>query len=200
MKIIVKLAGFAFVGGAMLSAQTQCLPGFDTSGNRLLKGAFRYRQVAILNYDQNGFVTEVQATSGTITFDGNGNYTISGGSSVDNTVSSGAVQSFSATGTYVIGANGAGYLANPLHPTACSDNIYGAVAQGIFSGSATEETKTFLNDILVAIPAGTPTNASFNAPYWLGVLDFTAASDNSLKNALFQITPNGSGSLGALSI
>src|SRR5258708_5974963 len=102
MTYIHRLAIIAAFGGAVLSAQS-----LDSSGNGLLKGAFRFRQVAILNYDNNGFVTQVRAAYGTITFDGAaplGNYSVTG-TSVDNTVSRGAPQSLSVAGTYVIGGD-----------------------------------------------------------------------------------------------
>ena len=102
------------------------------------------------------------ASSGTITFDGAGNYTVSG-TSVDNTVSSGAAQPLNVSGTYAIGSNGAGFIANPLYPTEVNDYVYGAVSQGVFAGSSTEseEDGNILNDIFIAIPVGAaPTNAS----------------------------------------
>jgi uncharacterized protein (TIGR03437 family) len=194
MKLLTQFA-IVVLGVAALHGQT-----LDSSGNNLLNGAFHFRQVAIWNYDQNGYVTEIRAAYGTITFDGAGNYSVTG-SYVDNTVSRGAVQTLSVTGTYVIGANGTGYIANPLAPTASSDRIYGAVAQGVFTGSTTEEIQTYFNDLLVAIPAGAaPTNASFTGSYWTGVLDFTGATDSALKNAMFQLTGNGQGGLGTISL
>jgi len=194
MKITANLALMTVLGGALASAQN-----LDSSGNGLLKGAFRFRQVAILNYDQNGFVTQVRAAFGTISFDGAGNYSVAG-NYIDNTKSSGASQALTVTGTYVIGANGTGYIANPLAPTNSADWIYGAVAQGAFTGSTTEETQIYLNDLFVAIPAGSPTNSSFTSPYWIGVMDFTNASDQSVKNGMFQLTPNGSGGLGTITV
>ena len=124
--------GTAVFGLAAAAGQTQ-----DTSGNGLLKGSFRFRHVAIQNVDANYNPTEITATYGTITFDGAGNYTVTG-TTVDNTVSSGAPQPLNVTGTYAIGSNGAGYIANPLYPTDSNAYIYGAVAQGVYTGSSTE--------------------------------------------------------------
>jgi uncharacterized protein (TIGR03437 family) len=167
----------------------------DNSGNGLLKGAFRFRQVAVLNYDQNANPTQMRSAYGVITFDGNGNYSVTG-TYVDNTVSNGAPQTLTVTSTYAIGSNGLGYMQNPLLPTDNSSRIYGAVAQGVFSGSASESA---FNDILVAIPSGTPpANSSFNVPYWTGVLDFAGASSTAIKNALFKLSPNGQGSFGTI--
>ena len=58
-----------------------------------------------------------------------------------------------------------------------------------------------LNDIFIAIPVGTaPTNASFTAPYQTGVLDFTDANSSAILNALFELTPNGQGGFGTISL
>ncbi len=174
----------------------------DTSGNGLLKGAFRFRHLAVQNVDNNGDATQTTASYGVITFDGAGNYTLTG-TPVDNTVSAGAAKSLSATGTYAIGSNGIGFVANPLYPTDSYDFIYGAVAQGVFIGSSSESggENYILNDIFVAIPAASsPTLASLSVPYQVGLLDFTGGTDTSAKNALFKISPNGAGALANISL
>src|SRR5580692_8067297 len=137
-------------------AQTQ-----DNSGNGLLKGNFAFRHTAVQNIDANFDPSQITASYGKIAFDGAGNYTITG-TSVDNTVSNGSPQALSVTGTYAIGANGLGYVANPLYPTDSARYVYGAVAQGVFSGSSTEsfDDGAILNDIFVAIlPGSAPSNA-----------------------------------------
>lgn len=185
------------LGSAVAYGQVQ-----DTSGNGLLKGSFRFRHVAIQNVDPDNNPTEITATYGSITFDGAGNYTLSG-TTVDNTVSSGSPQALNLTGTYAIGSNGTGYVANPLYPMNQSARIYGAVAQGVYTGSSTEslDNEEILNDIFVAIPVGTaPTNASFTSPYQSGLLDFTGASSTTLKSALFELTPNGQGGFGTITL
>jgi len=198
----LQAAVIAALGLATASGQTQ-----DTSGNGLLKGNFEFRNVAIQAVDGNSNPTQVTATYGSIVFDGNGNYTVTG-TQVDNTVSSGAPQSFSATGTYAIGANGAGYIASPLYPTDAYDYEYGAVSQGVFVGSATEaEGEGYvLNDLFIAIPlpaavlSPTLANSSFTSPYQTGVLDFQNAGSSSIMNALFQLTPNGKGTFGTITL
>jgi len=181
------LAGLGLMAAA---AQTQ-----DTTGNGMLKGTFHFRDVAIQSVDENFNPTEVTASYGTITFDGAGNYTIVG-STVDNTISGGAIQPLNVTATYAIGANGAGYLVNPIFPTDPDAFVYGAVSQGVFTGSATESQGdgNVFNDLFIAIPGGTtPTNASFTSPYQTGLLDFANGGSSAIKNALFELSPNGSG-------
>lgn len=184
---------------ALASGQVQ-----DTSGNGLLHGSFRFRHVAAQNFDPDNNPTEITASYGTITFDGAGNYTLTG-TTVDNTVSNGAAQSLNVTGTYAIGSNGTGYVSNPLYPTNPSDYIYGAVSQGVYTGSSTESVigagNFGVNDIFVAIPVGSaPANASFTSPYQTGLLDFTGANSAAIKNALFELTPNGKGNFGTITL
>lgn len=165
----------------------------------MLSGIFEFRHVAVLNVDSNFNPVEVAATYGTITFDGNGNYRVRG-TIVDNMVLSGAPQEFTVLATYAIGANGAGYVANPLYPSDPFCNIYGAVAQGVFTGSTTEvgDEEGILNDIFVAIPQGSVSGSSFNSGYQAGVLDFAGGGSSAIKNALFELSPNGSGGFGTI--
>lgn len=197
IKLLFPITIAAVFGMAAAAGQTP-----DSSGDGLLKGGFHFRHVAILNVDANFNPSEIQATYGTITFDGAGNYTISG-TTVDNTVSSGAAQPFSVTGTYAIGGNGAGFIANPLHPTDPNAYVYGAVAQGVYTGSSTEvqQENLTLNDMFIAIPAGSaPTNASFTSSFQTGLLDFSGAGSSAIKNALFKLSPNGQGQFGAITL
>jgi uncharacterized protein (TIGR03437 family) len=196
-KSLLQAAALAAFGLAMASGQTQ-----DSSGNGLLKGNYQFRNVAVQAVDSNSNPSQVTATYGLITFDGNGNYTITG-MQVDNTISGGTPQTFTTTGTYAIGANGAGYVASPLYPTDGYDYEYGAVSQGIFAGSATEaEGENYiLNDIFIAIPVGAvPTNASFTSSYQTALLDFQNAGSASIMNALFQLNPNGKGQFGTITL
>jgi uncharacterized protein (TIGR03437 family) len=191
---LVLVAAFSL---AVAAGQTQ-----DTSGNAMLKGSYRFRHLAVQTVDANFNPTDITAVYGTITFDGAGNYTIAG-TSVDNGVSSGAPQPLNITGTYAIGSNGTGYLTNELYPTDPNAYIYGAVAQGVYTGSSTESQgdQNTLNDIFIAIPAGSaPTNASFTSPYQTGLLDFTGAGSTAINNALFELTPNGKGGFGAITL
>jgi uncharacterized protein (TIGR03437 family) len=186
------------VGLATASAQTQ-----DNSGNAMLKGAFYFRHVAIQIVNANDDPTDITAVNGTITFDGAGKYTLKG-TSVDNGVAGGAPQALTQSGTYAIGSNGLGYLTNELYPNDPNAAIYGAIAQGVFSGSSSESQQDMntLNDLFVAIPAPAvaPANAGFTAAYQTGVLDFPGANSSAVKNALFNLTPDGKGNFGTITL
>jgi uncharacterized protein (TIGR03437 family) len=186
--------GIAVAFGQFAFGQTQ-----DTSGNGLLHGNFEFRHVAVQNVDANSNPTQVTATYGTISFNGAGSYTISG-TTVDNTISGGAAQALNVTGTYAIGSNGAGYVSNPLYPTNFNDYIYGAVANGVYTGSSSESEEIgILNDIFIAIPIGpAPTNAGFTSSFQTALLDFAGAGSTAIKNALFELIPDGAGNFSTI--
>ena len=186
------LMAFLVLGLASAGAQTQ-----DGSRNSLLNGVYRFRDVAVQNVNNTYDPTQMTASFGSITFDGAGNYVITG-TTVDNTVNSGAGQPLTVTGKYAIGSSGAGYIENPIYPNDQTALIYGAVSQGVFTGSATETwtSANIFNDIFVAIPTGTaPTNATFNTSYQVGLLDFPTGVSAAVKNALFKLAPDGAGHL-----
>ncbi len=192
-----KLTLLSVFGLAAAFAQTQ-----DSTGDGLLNGSFRFRHLAVQIVDQNFNPTDITAVYGTITFDGAGNYTLAG-TSIDNGIANGAPQALNVNGTYAIGSNGLGYLINPLYPADVNALIYGAVAQGVFTGSSTESEgdQNELNDVFIAIPVGSPpTNAAFTSSYQTGVLDFTAPGSTALKNALFELNPDGKGNFGAITL
>ncbi len=82
-KFLFSLAAFFTLGLALAAGQTQ-----DNSQNGLLKGSYRFRDVAVQNVDSNFNPIEITATYGTISFDGGGNYTITG-TIVDNIATNG---------------------------------------------------------------------------------------------------------------
>ena len=82
-KFLFFTAAFFLLGLAGAAGQTQ-----DNSQNSLLKGSYRFRDVAIQNVDEFYNPTEITASYGTITFACAGNNTISG-TQVDNVATNG---------------------------------------------------------------------------------------------------------------
>jgi hypothetical protein len=222
--LAILCAAFFYAASArQLAAQA---PGFDISGNHMLNGQYYFRQVIYeistsadpstgIAGDINGAI----ALYGTITFDGNGNYSIAGGTSgglvsdSSNTSSTGAqivdplscylagtncTSGTAVSGTYSISASGYGYLSSPI---VSGDFIYGLVsANGIFVASSTETTSSY-SDILIAAPLGSPvpTNATFQGAYTVtGYLP--GGSPLNSADVFFQMNPDGNGNLGTVNI
>jgi uncharacterized protein (TIGR03437 family) len=163
---------------------------FDTSGNGLLTGAFNFRQVVyVQSGDSAGDLSDTAAVYGTMTFDGQGNYTLNA-SVVDFNNGSG---SNTTSGTYAISASGLGFISSPF---STGDFIFGLVSNGIFVGSSTENQNGY-NDLFIAAQAAqpAPTNGSFNGAYWVVDADPTGFLD-----ALFQLNPDGLGNLNTVNV
>ena len=172
----------ARIGAFLCVAAAWPLAGqsFDTSGNGMLNGTYYFRHVLyILNTgaDRNGVygdISEAVAVYGSITFNGNGTYTIPSGTVADSTIGTpdplscyiGGTTCTTGTavnGKYSMSANGYGYIVDPL----TGDAIYGLLSSNnVFMGSDTETTYTY-NDLFIAalLPSPVPGNAFFNGSY-----------------------------------
>ncbi len=171
-------------------------PVWDTSGNGLLKGTYYYRQVTYVLGDNSGDLGEAASLYGNITFDGNGNYTLTGTLMDSGNSAPVSVSSTPLAGTYSIAASGLGSIANPL---LSGESIYGLVSNGIFIGSSTESG---YNDLFIAAPVASPqaANASFQGKYWVAQIDFPDGEVTTARDSLWQLNPDGQGNLGAFSL
>ena len=176
--------------GAAL-ARLASAQAFDSTGNHLLNGAYYFREVA---YTSNVNV----ALYGGITFDGNGNYSISGTTWDD---SSDETQAYSATGTYVISASGYGYLlSNQLLTAVGSSNpvTHGLVSNGIFIGSSTESG---INDLFIAAPIASQGTGTLNGSYTLAYMDpIGEITQGTPFDALLTMSANGGGGIGTVNV
>lgn len=162
---------------------------WDSTGNGLLNGQFRFREVIWIT-DEFGSnrLSEAVALWGTITFDGSGNYTISG------QVFSGSTnptENLNLNGTYAISASGLGFIRRPIE---YGGWVYGTISNGVFIGSTTEDQ---LNDLFIAAQAGgTPlTTATFNQNYTLAYVNLPGFNMDELRDVMFRIQGNGAGGL-----
>src|SRR5579871_828595 len=117
---------------AIASAQT-----FDNSADSSLSGNYFLREVLLSNFDANGNFSRARSLSGTMTFDGKGNYSFAG-LLIDSAQSSGQATGFSTSGTYGVQPNGLAEI-DPLLDQSLSSGqdlrkIFGAVTQSIFVG------------------------------------------------------------------
>ncbi len=216
---MIKPARVALLLSAALSAVPLPAQTFDSSGNGLLSGTYYFRHVIYAistQADENGVagdISEAIAVFGNITFDGNGNYSITNGIAADSYVNSqeGAIvqdglscyiaeeicteaQGTAVAGTYSISASGFGFIINPV----TGDKVYGLVsANGVFVGSSTEATDAY-NDLMIVVgpnPSPLPGNSFFNGSYSVAGF-FPGGSPLSSEDAFFQMNANGAGKPG----
>ncbi len=185
-----RLAILAFL--AISSAFAQQVD-WDTTGNGLLSGTYNFREVL--------WITDLQATNnldeaasqfGTITFDGRGNYSLSATQWSSNTS---ANRAYVRSGTYAISASGFGFI---RRASTDGDYVYGSVANGVFIGSSTESS--FNNMFIAARQSAPVTTATFNQRYTMAYMNLPATSLAQVRDASFQIAPNGAGSLGSVAV
>lgn len=158
-RIGVALMALAFAGYAQLL------------NNQYLNGKYYFRQL-MAGTDAKGAPTNPQSVGGTISFDGAGRFTFTGGS-----------------GAYSIDAAGFVTMDSPLRP---GSKVNARVGPEALIGSSTETTDGSF-DLLVAIPAPAKA-AAFSGTYWTATLGFPA------RNALFGLTPGAGGKLSDFSV
>src|SRR5277367_2531497 len=136
----------------------------QVSNNASLTGKYFFRQIALQT--KGTTVTQTQSASGTLTFDGNGNFTVSGQQITATTSAAG----LSGNGTYAVSPGGFVTLSNPLLAGITMNARLGAQA---LLGSSTEAGAN-LFDLLVAVrgPTSAVSNASLAGPYWVSSLEF----------------------------
>jgi uncharacterized protein (TIGR03437 family) len=185
---------FASLAGLPLAAQPS---GWDSSGNKLLSGTYYFRQVIYqLSNQGNGSLADAASLYGTINFNGSGGYTMAA-TLVE--LANGQVQQGNLTGTYTIAASGQGFLSNPLFQ---GDFIYGLVnAQGIFTGSSTENT-TGYHDMFIAaqLASPLPTASTFRGSYSMAQLDLSNGSPQYTIGLSASMSPDGNGNLGTVAL
>lgn len=186
------------LGRALLPAVILCLQAaaqniaWDSSGNSMLSGSYYFREVIYFVGDNFGNLDQAIAVYGGISFSGTGTYTISAVAFDSNF---GVPQGFSKSGTYSISASGYGFISNPLSD---GDAIFGSVSNGVFIGSSTESG---INDLFVA--AKLPTQGSLGSlrgSYTLSYMDLSGGSPAYAYDALWQMSPDGAGNLGTVSL
>ena len=137
--------------------------------------------------------------SGTITFDGNGNFTVSGTGFTAGT--SDHVLKFATSGSYVVQSSGAFYMSNPFDPAPDANfptTLYGGVTNGAIIASSTD---TFYCDQFVAFPVSTGASLStLNGTYQVASMEFLNGDFTQTRGTFFQLAPNGQGSLGNVTI
>lgn len=177
------LRAVVFLTATVASAQV-----WDFTGNNLLSGTYVFRE-AIYVPDTSGNITRAVAVFGNITFNGTGGYSISG-NVVDSSAGAGP---YTTTGTYSIAPNGYGFM---THPYSRTGSIHGLVSNGVFVASSTESG---INDVLIAVPAGSAGNGTFSGNYTLDYFSVGGAQASSY-GSIAQFNANGNGNIGTAAV
>lgn len=172
-----------------VSAQT-----LVSSGDAKLSGGYYVREVLYFYSPADTELVQTMNVQGTMTFDGVGDYSFTGTTLDSAETPTVEVQQFSSSGTYIIDGGGQGYVTGLAFP---GDQIIGMVSpNGVFIGSAVGNSNGY-NDLFIAAPIGSAsaTNSTLNGSYTVAYFDPTVPGD-----ALFNMTANGSGSIGNVSV
>lgn len=178
------LRAVVFLTAAVASAQV-----WDFTGNNLLNGTYVFRE-AIYVPDASGNITRAVALFGNIAFNGNGGYTMTA-NVIDSQAGAGP---FNTTGTYSIAPNGYGFMTHPYDTRRGS--IHGMISNGVFIASATENG---INDVLIAVPAGSAANSTFSGNYTMDYVSIAGAQANSY-GSIAQFNANGNGNVGTATV
>jgi uncharacterized protein (TIGR03437 family) len=161
--------------------------------NATLKGSYWVRYLGVIGYPDDF----ASSFAGTMTFDGNGNFTVTGTGYYFNeslqslTISSSGIYSVQSGGTFAIN--------NPF--TGNAANLYGGIGvNGIALGSSTDSNPQY-EDLFVAIPQSTSASAAtLNGTYRVAGMEFAGGSLSAMRNVFFNITADGNGNLGNVTI
>jgi uncharacterized protein (TIGR03437 family) len=182
MAILFRLA-FAVVicGCAILPA--------DVLSNKSLTGKYSFREVLLVTD-----AAQTLTVFGTLTFDGNGGFTYSGQQLTGNA----APASVSNSGTYSVEPSGLATMSDPLRS---STTINVRVGINAVVGSNTETGNNVVSMFAaVAAPASATNAGTLSGPYRVASLEFANGSFGTRRETFFQMSANGSGSLGNPSI
>jgi uncharacterized protein (TIGR03437 family) len=191
--LLLSAAFLMILGPVAVSAQN-----FDTSGTSSLTGQYLFRYVNMFN-DENGDITESCSLMGTITFDGNGKYSLSNTQLYDSLGTGGAGDCASlGGGTYGVQANGIAQLDNPLFPA----TLFGTFSAPVLTANSTEDG---YYDMFIAVqaPTAAQSNSTLSGAYTVGSLELLNSSNgyNALTHqAYFTLNANGSGSISSITL
>lgn len=166
----------------------------QVSTNQSLNGKYFFRQVMLTTDGSTApNVTNTVSGEGTITFDGNGNFAVSG----QQISGTSAAVALTVSGTYTVNPGGFMTLANPLKSGVTLNARFG---QGSVVGSSTEAGPSVF-DIFIAIPAPVgASNVILLGSYWVSSLEFPGGGVANVRNTNFELTSTGAGSFVEMSV
>ncbi len=186
----------AVIAAGMLASAGISLAQPPTQGS--LSGAYNVRYLGVNTNPADSAVS----FSGTVTFDGNGGFTVSGtGASASTSLK------FLTSGQYNVLPNGMVQLTNPFDTTSSGklSSCYnpdtclsGGLGNGVVTASS---TFTYYSDLFVAVKAGSGASVStLSGTYRVGSLEFLGGDVTQSRDTFFTINPDGKGGLGNVTI
>lgn len=188
----IAVLALLFISFFAQSAAAQSLESWDGSGNGMLRGAFFFREVAWEVGNTRGDLNNAAVAFGSMTFDGNGNYTLQ----CQAFVVSGTAFRCPTGGIYRVSAGGFVRIANPIAP---GGEIDGLVSNGIVVASSTESG---FNDIFIAAQAGdSPANeGTLNGRYSAVDFDTPSGAIPQARSSTATLNFDGAGNLGTVNV
>ena len=164
----------------------------QTLGNSSLNGKFNARHL-MLTVNSGGTITDARTFYGSLTFDGSGAFTYTG----NQIVGTGAPIPASGSGNYSVQGTGYVSMTNFQRTDA---NLRGGLGQGALVASTQETAGVY--DLLIAIPASSSgvTNSALSGTYFTSTMEFPGGTSANVRNAFFQLKPNGAGTLSDVSV
>jgi uncharacterized protein (TIGR03437 family) len=158
----------------------------QVSSNQSLNGKYYFRQVMLIS-DAGANVSDTRTGLGTLTFDGNGTYTVSG----QQLVGTAGPAALSGSGTYTVKPGGFVSLSNPLR---AGVTVNARLGQGAVVGASTEAGNVFDLFIAIPVPGQNVSASTFSGPYFISTIEFPNGGVANVRDANFKLTPNGAGS------
>jgi len=177
----------------MLSMLAVVMPASaQTVSNQSLSGKYFFRHVS-LGLDGSGNLTDPRSLLGTMTFDGNGNYSYSG----QQVVGVAAAASQTGSGKYAVDPAGFVSLDSPLRNGAKINARFGP---SIVVGSSTESSDNTY-DLFAAIQAPTASVAgTLPGPYWAVSLELPGGAYANARSTQFNLSSTVQGQFSSVTV
>ena len=162
-----------------------CVSG-QVSNNQSLKGTYYFRQV-LMQTDGTTNIVATHSAAGSLIFDGNGNFTVTG----QQLVGTSPPAALTGSGAYTVKPGGLTTLTNPIQ---AGVTLNARLGIGVLAGSSTEAGPTIF-DLFIAIPAPTQSvsNQTLSGAYWISSLEFPNGGATNIRDTNFRLTSSGAG-------
>ena len=163
----------------------------QTLSNSSLSGKYWFRELFLTGMGQ------AETLFGSLTSNGSGtfNFTAQALSATNAPLTS------NGSGSYSVQSSGMMSMEDPIPFAGRLLNLIDArLSNSAFLGSDTDAAQNFVIFVAVQAPTAALTNSVLNGPYWIASLEFTNGDVNFARETLFQMTADGKGSFGSVTV